>query len=360
MWICLFIAQLQRLETRGSFEEFFGKAASIVYTDLLVSHPAESSIMTTNSIYENHVGGAIVICTSKTLDVLIESCGFHFCSAGHDGGAIRVYGNNIGLVISRTCAYNCSTENSKRGAFCSVQSSYNKRFFITFTTVSSCADKLTDNYMYAPISIINSNSSILNTNVSRNNLYQYSGLEITDCYVYNLRFSTFSYNKASYSVSLYIKQVNSIESNSSFCNFIGNFQTGGLFYFGQTYSYAFNSFENCIFSENTDILFLHVASIYYVRLFSCYVFHFGNTLHFSGVSGMSSCYKLEPTSTHSLSHLATYKCITETQIGNLGQLSPCQTIPPIPTSCIIYPSSESLINNIKLLILPLSVLINLD
>ena len=170
-----------------------------------------------NIEYFKDKGCCICKDSSTYLNLLIEYSSFNTCINSGAGGAIY-FGSSGQCVLSSVCGVRCNTGNEAIGQFCLIQLTNNKEYknhiidsSVTLTKQTNARSTLCHRY---------GNVSCKGVNISNNEAYQYSGIEIYNPSISSISFSSFRNNKASeyicircYSSTHQMTNTNIIENN---------------------------------------------------------------------------------------------------------------------------------------------------
>jgi len=319
--------------------------------------------------------------------VMISYCVFESCSSYYNGGVIF-----LDIYLGRTWIedssfYNCSTDNYG----CMYLYSRTNNSEIDINRV--CSYKTRANYsafvrgLFSDNSLCTFNllySSIVSTSVFMgegdgnvrigggrcnlkyinwsNNNFKNAGFDINptrDSYVeYN---TIYNNSSPSYAILTLYSPDTAIDSLMKLCNVISNYlekkeNAALVLLYGYSNTKG-TKVENCIFYGNNGILFYTSTGKHFV--YGCHIVHNAlyqiyNSSSIGYFTTSAVIVDIHATNTYAISHLSSYYCSTYDIQGQ--DLSPCQTLYPVPSTCI-FSGDNSIIVLAKVFeILQLSIL----
>ena len=321
----------------SSFEEFFGYFPNKSLIGKHLNQIPLTGYLISDSAFTHFFGGAITISTTKSIELLIESCLFYNCSRHTNGGAIYFQSTEFGsIVLNKVCASHCFTNPSSEGQFIFIYQSSTQKATFQLTTITACSHdiQLTP---YSSVFIQNCPIDIKNLNSSKNNCHFYSCFYFHTSRVISLNFSTFTYNNCIY-YHLFFYSSGGVNSRTIIkCNIIGNeARTPG---YGIIYSgHDRIIFQFCIFELNNDILFNGLITIQNSSIKHSSGLYIGSAVTFLYASN-----SIISTQTYVLDHFSTFACVP---LYDNQEITACQTIPPQPTECQLNSNNQ---NNLRLI-----------
>jgi len=297
------------------------------------------------------VSGAIYFKSVLPLRVLIESCMLFNCSSG---GIFFQNFKDGECVLYKVCGGRCHTEISDmtHGQFGWFQVHDTRRLIIFDVSVYKCAPSMTD-VLNTPIYVQNSFLNMKNVNFSQNNAYQYSGMYMYYPNNYTCNYTIFADNFVTYSNCLYVYNGGYTARRNFFnCSFLRNNSPNNAVI--ELYSSTNDYFTFCLFQKNMNALFKTGGLT--LQISFCYIYH-TSTLVLSGpVSGYINSATTTQEMTYSI--FSSYHCDPVNHIPQ--DVSPCQTLPPAASTCMINiseQSSQTLLSVFQLIMSQTSILI---
>jgi len=266
---------------------------------------------------------------SNPVYVLIEECSFYQCINNNvnSAGCILYLASSGYLYLKKTCANHCVCSGDGQFLSCIIKDTVN--LYTNVSTVVYCAPPsycVTDKYSAFYVSEGNIFFSCNNISDCRSYSYTiakfYSNPNITWNFIHLSHNSPYNYPAMYFQSSF---------AEFSFLNVIANSAPSGSIFLTNS---AFDMFfKNCLFYNNFDILFNGFRK---VKLENCIVIHSGKyttcitTLELINVTtSISTLYTFE------ISRYSTHRCYDqEYSISEMN--GPCQTIPPVPSTCNIH------------------------
>ena len=196
-------------------------------------------------------GSAIYCFSSNEIKLVIEFCTFTLCRSNGLGGAITFNcPTNGGIVISQTCAHECSTPRS-HGQFSYIYSSKNQLSMLHYLSINKCSNVVSTNSLTSPIYLLSGQQGVISNNISGNFVYHVSGIYIKNPNQFIMTFTTFYRNYAKFSMCLYlwgnngnIKNCNFIENHSPSRSVISNSYSNTIIELSIFYNNHYNLFGN--------------------------------------------------------------------------------------------------------------------
>jgi len=255
------------------------------------------------SLYNSH-GGVIFLNVNTSLTIFETM--FTRCRVANEywGGAVFAFVTNC--TIEKVCATLCNAYEAKF-AYIRVHNVLNN----VFTSISNCSEKLTECY---PLHISGGHQTLYDTNISNNHALQASGVGVFFTLGFESLRCTLSKNSAATFICIF---VSAGIGNFSYMNYINNSNPGR---FGGVYGddAADFTFEHCIFTNNSNILFgTEDKAIHRVRF--CYIHHTGTIL---GTGVYTQNVTLAYHSKFENTYFNTYYCLAEVTFTPKSTLMP--------------------------------------
>jgi len=188
--------------------------------------------------------GGVIYVNGGTYSMSINCSLFYNCSLSQKGGAIYFVSSDSNLRM--VCADSCSA--SSNGHFALIVACQSN--IVEILSVSYCSHLTTG---YSPLSLDKGNQKVFNLNSSSNKAERGSGISCYDPASFQSVFCTFSSNKVSDSICIYIYSVSGIIS-MSYSNIVHNNSPSGngvIFVNGA----GARIMMYCIFQNNQNYLF---------------------------------------------------------------------------------------------------------
>jgi len=204
--------------------------------------------------------GGVIYCLGDTIELNILRCMFSFCKANKDGGAIMASVGNFSIKYG--CGFSCFVPGAKEGVFGYI--SVKKLLFLNESSLTVCSYEIQGVYC---IRLVSGIQNIHNFNSSFNKCNQISGFGcVTPVEVVGTFITVFS------------NQVNTIcmyfyggsKNNIYFSNIINNTSPNSFGIVTGNIN-SLMSFFNCIFTNNSHILFYNNQQFIYVS--NSYISH---------------------------------------------------------------------------------------
>jgi len=284
-------------------------------------------------------GGAIYLVLNTGFTELLD-CIFYNCTA-QSYGAIYITSNtpNSIIVLKNICGFNCSATSSVHFMQIGLlsNSDFISTIYLNYTSISQCS--------WTTIKSVNSrlyygNIRVQNCNISNNKAQRYSGFYVSPTYESQISYSTIANNQesefnvifidGSYGLMNYIKYCNVLWNNSptdtyGIINLNGKASSAN----GTQISYTI------FFGNNNSLVSLQTGGSH--SMVNCHIVH--NLLSYSltrisagslSTGGIVS--DITGTPTYTLEHLSTFYCPSGGHLIPFED-TPCQTIPPLPSTC---------------------------
>ena len=240
------------------------------------------------------------------------------------------------LILCRVCGSHCFTETGNSQFIYSYSGGTTRHQYLS-VSVHHCSPFVGTTSQSECMTISRGNLIITSMNCSQNFNYQMSAFSIDSIASSNVNFSSFIYNGATLRHCLYSNHAYS-QFTISFSNIIQNTSPS-------TSASGIISIDghfliiNSTILQNNGILFHRRSVSYNFQVYNSYVVHFSGypISYTSPISFQSTTSTM--TNTFLISHYYTHHCLDDSKIGL--DLSPCQTIPPIPTVPPTIPQSPS-------------------
>jgi len=294
-------------------------------------------------------GGAIYLKTYLETYILIEESLFDMDSSQTCGGAIYINAASGDICLFKVCGYDCWSSDSQ---FAYMLSGSSKKNFLWLVSITKCSTQSFSRKNTCKF--INGNQEHKTTNISNNRVYDNSATYCENMNSLKWEYSTIVNNYAQNSGCIYFIRTDSFKDlylNS--LNIVSNDSPSN----GIIYSKFLNlNLKNCCLFSNNGILLVGCeysnTNNDYTRFFvtDCIIYHKGT--FYSGRSGFisttNSTLRTTIGSTYRIDHFSTYLCYNKDILEILQENennSPCQTLYPEPTECLIdntnsYPSEK--------------------
>jgi len=185
--------------------------------------------------------GGVIYVNSGSFIMSISYSMFYNCSSSNSGGAIY-FCYSPKSVLKMICAHRCSSITSH---FANIQASQENQ--LEYLSISLCSHT---QYGYYPIYLVNGDQRVEKTNISVNIVFLTSGIAFWSPSSFISSYCTFSNNKASNSICLYIY---SNPGTISFSNIIQNNSPSN---YGVVYVHGGSpKLHFCVFYFNENTLF---------------------------------------------------------------------------------------------------------
>ena len=336
--------------------EFFSNEVTHLYESYINTIiPIPCRYFIKNSIFLSikDIGSASIDFRHRTsIELLVMECMFNNCSTQGNGGALHFDCNRNGTIaLYKLCITFCYTLNvDSYGQFALISIASNKNCLINLISYSKCSPFHQSYNIYSSLYISYGKQNISNTNSSYNHASFHSSICIVSPTNLSLYLSAFTYNNVKTYYNLCFQSSSSISRfYIEFCNIINNNSPDTVG--GVIYSDGGFVFNDCIFMYNSDYLFSHyTGNKCYVN--RGYIFHHNNAyvinpngyqsyLVFSGEIRNNLI-----TPTYTIVYFSTHFCHGDFMNGQ--ELTPCITLPPIPTPAQTIPNCQSFDNSLKL------------
>ena len=322
-----------------TFSSFFGKEPTHFYENIEKNQPIDSGIYIKNSRYTDLYGGTLYFSSEQLISVLIELSTFMNCSSTSSGAGVYFLCTSGAIVLYKICAYSCFLASTNSGQFAYLYTGSTNNNSIIFLNVQKCAPSYGSYNREFPLVMYYGNQIVSNNNFSYNFVYKFDLIGLYYMSSLSGQFNTFIYNQASnqYGSYFYSGSGTTMLSRS---NFLINYQNDGLIYISSFCSFIM---DECIFIDNHHFLYYCPSSYDYMTFKNCWIknpFSIYSGPYYPAYFGLTSTSGL--TETYSITHFITNYC--EPKLIGLGFLTPCQTIPIIPTTCFYSNINGSVIN----------------
>ena len=282
-------------------------------------------------------GGCIYFYLTQGFNLIMEDILFYCCYSSLSGGAIHIQTTIVlnNLYISMICANNCSGSSSSNGQYAYIYTHYNGTNVLEYQSVSYCS-RLPETRSNC-IQISRGINSISNNNFSYNTVRTCSSFNFYSAHLVDFSYNTIIRNNCTNANCILVNNFmyNTSSNSRHFHHSIIYYNncpssTNGVI---ETNNNVFILIQDCIFLDNSGFLFnAQTSSRIDVR--NCWINHndpsFKLTSSTTAVVQVLSCtIGVQNTQTFALSHFSSYGCET---IGIVQlDMTPCQTIPPLPT-----------------------------
>ena len=304
-----------------------------------------------NSYFANSLssqfGGALYI--NQPTSLLIESSTFYKCFSGLDGGAIYVNSPTNNITYSKICIIECGFSSSLTRNGDSIYHlgglNSDKMFFLFF---SICSNGKLLGTSESVIYVRYGQQNHRNHNFTNNQGYKCSIGYFQPYDSSNFQYLNFYNNSSSNIHNLWLSNSRTTSLNNFlFTNYVSNncsssSSTGSFTY---TSGGVHNSLilSDCIFLSNkiqgtgTRYLFFSVAGWTVPAVNTHFYITDGSTLYAISANLLIT----SSTAPYILTFYSTFLCYTPYELGGLDILSNCQTLPPVPTTCILQSYNEA-------------------
>ena len=261
----------------------------------------------------------------------------------YSGGCIYLDSSNLRTNISKICASSCFLtyeHSSALGTFCYLKSNSNNLIKLEYTSFSQSG---TLNSATGIIYITKGEHFLNSLNFSHNLAHTssigYFYPTLSSIYQYNNFVNSSSY--LNYGINFHYS---GYQFDLDFSNFINNnFKQYGIFFQGCGTQYKL-FIKYCIFLyNNVSSHLFYTQHTQYQTIRSCYIILLGSGVLEYYFINENCIVTTGVTSTYILTHYSTYFCKTPNELGVLQiNQEPCQTHPPIQTSCLIFTNNEQI------------------
>ena len=316
----------------SSFEEFFPLECNVRQ-----HYNTHQDFYYCNNCFFNSINyagsGGVFYYYNAFIKFLCEKTTFSTITASGHGGCIYFNCPNGQYVCNKICTLNTKTVTGHSGQFSYLIGQIHLKSHVFYTSLIQTG--FLTNTHHSTITMQNGSQLIENTNFSKNLVNHYI---IYSYIASNLKMTFFTLDSNQGANFLIYYQATLGTPLISHLNFVNNSvpSANGLI---QSYN-IFHTFQNSFFLNNTGFLFTG-----YLTASNCYISHIYNIT--SGVNAIVvpnlncvndlSCM----INTHYIDFYSTYLCQiptpppTTNPTLNPQDLTPCITLPPSPTSCII-------------------------
>ena len=237
--------------------------------------------------------GSVISIYNKEVHLQINLCSFFECTSTASGGAIYFYAYDstwtyCSFSIYKTCASKCfvKTLNNNWGSgqffFVGPQGATNLNV-IEISIYHCCPNDFNNNSrIQSPIYIREGREKIQFLNISYNNLYSNSAIDLYNPFNLQFSYSSFYKNNATYGSCIYLKSGSTGSDDTRmfmYCNIVDN--SCGKDAIVELYSFAKYTFYECFFQNNNGCLY-SVCKYSSLNLFYCRIYHFGTARTGSG------------------------------------------------------------------------------
>ena len=240
--------------------------------------------------------------------------------------------------MNRICASSCYTHTAYTGQFAYLSTgSGTSKNEIRFCSVQKCAP---DNSVtrYESIRLEYGRQVISNLNSSFNHCYDYSSFRVQTPVTFTANFLNIVSNFALHSICVGVGSGSTKSFSSS--NIIRNDSPSGngVYYHNSGHS---ATFSNSIFYLNYNTLFSKPGGGA-LNINNCFIQHSSTTTSGTLITYTAVITTNGLTETILISHFSSYYCNPEFQELDL---SPCQTLHPVPTSCSVVISNNPVLSS---------------
>ena len=305
------------------------------------------------STITRNANGGVLYFDASNVHLVVEYCTFDsIISIGstRQGGAIYCSSTTSGSAFSKICAYNCSCGTTTSSYYGDGQFSYiktdpnkiNKMFqvSISFSASKSNFWRRYGFYLNDGIQEINNLNSSYCSGYTTSSFYclNPTSLLVTHANVVN---------SDPYSQYVVYFQSGTLIRKMQISNFVNNTSSSGAVIYGTT---SETQIIQCIFTQNKDVLFSGTLNVSQSWIHHEYSLSAGTVVILS-----STITTQGPAPTFELQNYASAICITPTPGPTPGptnppvgeDISPCMTLPPLPTACNVQSECVSGLMNLN-------------